>query len=183
MSCGSVPVGLAGVVLLGFLRSSYGDGINKGLSVAIGMLLLVIASLMMWQSPIQNVGGTALRHRVPDLIGPKTGGVITGILGRFLVGATSIGAGSVIMILLLLFYRRPPLELVGTDIFHGPILTAVTAMGHLHLHTVDRALVAALLMGSLPGAFFGSKMNEAVPSTRLRQVLLLALIGTGLVMA
>jgi uncharacterized protein len=183
MSCGSVPAGLAGIALLGFLRSSYGDGINKGLSMVIGILLLVIASLMMWQNPIQNAGGTALRHRVPDWIGPKTGAVITGLVGGFLVGATSIGAGSVIMILLLLFYNRPPRVLVGTDIFHGVILTSVTAIGHLHLHTVDRALVASLLIGSLPGVFFGSKVSELVPSIRLRQILLFVLIGTGLAMA
>ena len=59
MSCGSVPASLAGLALLGFLRSSYGDSVNKGLGIAIGILLLVIASLMMWQSQIQKVGGTA----------------------------------------------------------------------------------------------------------------------------
>jgi uncharacterized membrane protein YfcA len=56
----------------------------------------------------------------------------------FLAGATSMGAGSVIMILLLLFYNRTPHVLVGTDIFHGLVLTSVTAMGQLHLYTVDR---------------------------------------------
>ena len=183
MSCGSVPASLGGLALLGFLRSSYGDSINKGLGIAIGTLLLVIASLMTWQSQIQKVGGTALRRRVPAWIGTKTGAVITGILGGFLVGATSIGAGSVIMILLLLFYSRAPRVLVGTDIVHGVILTAVTAMGHLHLHTVDHALVVALLIGSLPGVFFGSMLNEVLPSVRLRQVLLFVLIGTGLLMA
>ena len=77
-----------------------------------------------------------------------------------------------IMILLLLFYSRSP-----------RVLTAVTAMGHLHLHTVDHALVVALLIGSLPGVFFGSMLNEVLPSVRLRQVLLFVLIGTGLLMA
>jgi uncharacterized membrane protein YfcA len=59
-------------------------------------------------------------------------------VGGFLAGATSMGAGSVIMILLLLFYNRTPPVLVGTDIFHGLVLTSVTAMGQLHLYTVDR---------------------------------------------
>jgi uncharacterized membrane protein YfcA len=49
-----------------------------------------------------------------------------------------MGAGSVIMILLLLFYNRTPHVLVGTDIFHGLVLTSVTAMGQLLLYTVDR---------------------------------------------
>ena len=94
-----------------------------------------------------------------------------------------MGAGSVIMILLLLFYNRTPRVLVGTDIFHGVILTTATTMGHLRLHTIDWSLVAALLIGSLPGVYFGSKLSAVVPSIRLRQILLIVLIGTGLVMA
>ncbi len=183
MSIGSVPASLAGIALLGFLRSRYGAGLDKGLSVAIGVLLLVIASLVMWQNPIQTSKGTPLRQHVWHRIGPKSGAVITGVVGGFLVGATSIGAGSVIMILLILFFNRPPHVLVGTDIFHGLILTAVATLGQMQLHTVDRALVLALLIGSLPGVLFGSKLNEVVPSVRLRQVLLVVLIVTGLAMA
>jgi hypothetical protein len=56
-------------------------------------------------------------------------------------------------------------------------------MGHLRLHTIDWSLVAALLIGSLPGVYFGSKLSAVVPSIRLRQILLIVLIGTGLVMA
>lgn len=183
LSCGSVPAGLLGIALLGYLRSNYGESLNKSLSVVIGVLLLIIASLMMWRNPIEKAGQTALRKRFPSWITPSRGAVVTGIIGGFLVGATSMGAGSVIMILLLLFYNRTPRVLVGTDIFHGLILTSVTAMGQLHLHTVDRSLVAALMIGSLPGVYLGSKLSEVVPSIRLRQVLLLVLIGTGLVMA
>ncbi len=54
LASGSVPAGLLGIALLGYLRSSYGDSINKILSVVIGVLLLVIASLMMWRSPIER---------------------------------------------------------------------------------------------------------------------------------
>ena len=183
LASGSVPAGLLGTVLLGYLRSSYGESINKILSVVIGILLLVIASLMMWRSPIERSGKTAMRSRLPEWITPRMGAVVTGIVGGFLVGATSMGAGSVIMILLLLFYNRSPRVLVGTDIFHGVILTAATTMGHLRLHTIDWPLVAALLIGSLPGVYFGSKLSAVVPSIRLRQILLIVLIGTGLVMA
>jgi len=183
LACGSVPAGLLGIALLGYLRSSYGDSINKILSVVIGVLLLVIASLMMWRSPIERDGPTPMRSRLPEWITPRIGAVVTGIVGGFLVGATSMGAGSVIMILLLLFYNRSPRVLVGTDIFHGVILTTATTLGHLRLHTVDHSLVAALLLGSLPGVYFGSKLSGMVPSVRLRQILLLVLIGSGLVMA
>ena len=183
LSCGSVPAGLLGTALLGHLRSAYGENINKGLSIAIGVLLLIIASLMMWQSPIEKAGQTLMRRRVRAWITPGIGAVITGVIGGFLVGATSMGAGSVIMILLLLFYNRTPRVLVGTDIFHGLILTTITTMGQLRLHTVDKALIAALLIGSLPGVYFGSKLSGVVPSVRLRQILLCILIGTGLVMA
>ena len=131
LACGSVPAGLLGIALLGYLRSNYGDSINKILSVVIGVLLLVIASLMMWRSPIERDGQTPMRSRLPEWITPRWARSSLELWAGFLVGATSMGAGSVIMILLLLFYNRSPRVLVGTDIFHGVILTTATTMGHL----------------------------------------------------
>ena len=63
----------------------------------------------------------------------------------------SMGSGSVIMTLLVLFYCRPLTTLVGTDIAHAVILATVASMGHLALGTVDFRLLAALWLGSIPG--------------------------------
>ena len=57
----------------------------------------------------------------------------------FLVGMTSVGSGSIIMMLMLLFYSFPPKMMVGTDIVHAVILTGMTSLMHFRLHNIDYA--------------------------------------------
>ena len=70
------------------------------------------------------------------------GMALIGLVAGFLVGMTSVGSGSIIMMLLLLFYSFPPKVNVGTDIVHAVILTGVTGLLHFRLGNVDPGLVA-----------------------------------------
>jgi hypothetical protein len=182
LAVGSVPGALVGVELLSSLRSHYGPGVNDILSTLIGVLLVAIPVLAMVQSYIERQSGTPLRDRLPAWANRYNGAVVTGLVGGVLVGMTSVGSGSVIMMMLLLFYRREPSVLVGTDIFHAALLTAVTALAHLGLGTVDLRLVAWLVAGALPGVLLGSSLTAVLPAARLRQALFLLLITTGIAM-
>jgi uncharacterized protein len=102
-----------------------------------------------------------------------------GLLAGFLVGMTSVGSGSIIMMLLLLFYSYAPKVMVGTDIVHAVVLTGVTSLLHLRLGNVDLWLVAALLIGSIPGALLGSYLSTRVPVLWLRRMLCTILLATG----
>ena len=84
------------------------------------------------------------------------------------------------MLLLLLFFRRSPRVLVGTDILHAVILMGVTGLGHLALGTVDLQLVATLLVGSIPGVLVGSRLTGVFPVVLLRRVLMVLLIVAGI---
>ena len=76
---------------------------------------------------------------------------VIGLVAGFLVGITSVGSGSIVMMMLLLFYSFQPKVMVGTDIVHALILTGVTSLLHFRMHNVDTHLVGALLLGSVPG--------------------------------
>ena len=104
---------------------------------------------------------------------------VIGLVGGFLVGITSVGAGSIIMMLLLLFYSFPPKIMVGTDIAHAVILTGVTGLLHLLAHNVDGRLVGAILLGSIPGGILGSYLATRVPVLWLRRILCTVLLMTG----
>ena len=105
---------------------------------------------------------------------------MVGLLGGFLVGLTSIGSGSVIILLLFLFYRRPAAVMVGTDIFHAMILSAMLGLVHLQMGTVDLRLVGLLLAGAVVGVPLGSKVATLIPSLWLRRAVLVMLIPIGL---
>lgn len=92
---------------------------------------------------------------------------------------TSMGSGSVIMTLLVLFYRRPLPILVGTDIAHAVILATVAGAGHLMLKTVDFRLLAALLIGSIPGAWYAAHIATSIQTDWLRRVLFSLIVVAG----
>jgi uncharacterized protein len=92
---------------------------------------------------------------------------------------TSVGSGSIIMMLLLLFYSFSPKVNVGNDIVHAVILTGVTSFLHFELGNVDTGLVVSLLIGSVPGGLLGSHLSTRMPMLWLRRILCALLLITG----
>ena len=174
LACGSVPGSITGVKLLMHIRHLYGDGVNNFIKSAVGVLLIIIPLLMLFQRRIEE----RVANRPPSMKG-FAGMVAIGLLAGFLVGMTSVGSGSIIMMLLLLFYSFPPKINVGTDIVHAVILTGVTGFMHFRLGNVDPTLVLTLLIGSIPGGLLGSHIATRLPVLWLRRILCALLLITG----
>lgn len=174
LACGSVPGSICGVKLLMYIRHLYGDGVNNFIKSAVGLLLIVIPLLMLFQRRIEE----KVANRPPTMKG-FAGMVLIGLVAGFLVGMTSVGSGSIIMMLLLLFYSFPPKINVGTDIVHAVLLTGVTGFMHFRLGNVDPGLVVSLLIGSIPGGLIGSHIATRLPMLWLRRLLCALLLITG----
>jgi uncharacterized membrane protein YfcA len=174
LAVGSVPGSATGVIYLTHLRHVYGNGVNAVIKLAIGILLVIIPLLLMFQTRIEE----RIVNRSPTL-SSFVGMTIIGLCSGFLVGMTSVGSGSIIMMMLLLFYSYPPKVNVGTDIVHAVVLTGVTGFLHFKLGNVDPDLVLALLVGSIPGGLVGSYLSTRVPVLWLRRILCFILLITG----
>jgi hypothetical protein len=174
LSAGSIPGSIAGVNLLMYIRHVYGDGVNSFIKSAVGVLLIVIPLLLLFQKRIEE----SVANRPPTMKG-FIGMAGIGLLAGFLVGMTSVGSGSMIMMLLLLFYSFPPKVNVGTDIVHAVVLTGVTGLLHFRLGNVDSGLVVSLLIGSIPGGLVGSHLATRMPMLWLRRILCALLLITG----
>jgi len=174
MALGSMPGSILGVSLLQHLRTVYGAGVNDFIKSAVGLLLVCIPTLLMFQGRIEE----HLARRQPTLKS-FVGMSFIGLVGGFLVGMTSVGSGSIIMMMLLLFYSFLPKIMVGTDIVHAVILTGVTSLLHWRLGNVDFHLVGSLLIGSIPGGILGSHLSTRVPVLWLRRILCTVLLMTG----
>ncbi len=174
LGVGSVPGSILGVRFLQYLRVVYGDGVNDFIKSAVGILLIVVSTLLLLQRRIE----AGMENRPPTAKGFAGMGVI-GLVAGFLVGITSVGSGSIIMMLLLLFYSFPPKVMVGTDIAHAVLLTGVTSLLHFRLGNVDPSLVGYLLVGSIPGGLIGSYLSTRVPVLWLRRILCAILLTTG----
>ena len=174
LSSGSVLGSMLGIRLLVHLRHVYGLGVNDFIKSAVGILLVVVSTLLLLQRQLEE--GMA-NH--PPTAKSFAGIAVIGLVAGFLVGMTSVGSGSIIMMLLLLFYSYPPKVMVGTDIVHAVVLTGVTSLLHFRLGNVDPSLVAYLLVGSIPGGLIGSYLSTRVPVLWLRRILCAILLTTG----
>jgi uncharacterized protein len=174
LAAGSIPGSICGVKLLMHIRHLYGDGVNSFIKTAVGVLLIIIPMLLLFQRRIEE----RVANRPPTMKG-FAGMAGIGLVGGFLVGMTSVGSGSIIMMLLLMFYSFPPKVNVGTDIVHAVVLTGVTSLMHFRLGNVDPRLVVSLLIGSIPGGLLGSHLATRVPVVWLRRLLCALLLITG----
>ena len=94
-----------------------------------------------------------------------------------LVSASSIGAGALGVVALIILYPQLPMaRIVGSDIAHAVPLTLVAGAGHWIMGSVDWHIISSLLVGSLPGIVLGSYVAIRVPERALRLVLAATLV-------
>lgn len=172
---GSLPGALAGVLLLDHLRATLGPSLNHFLILFIGALLVFIPFLLLLEGRTRQF--LAVEKQPPRRMVLKL--IAIGLFAGFLVGLSSVGSGSVVMVLLLLLVHCPPAVLVGTDIVHAIALTGFTGILQFRFGNVDLALVMSLLVGSIPGALIGVKIGQHLPSLWLKRTLCVILLITG----
>jgi uncharacterized membrane protein YfcA len=140
-------------------------------SVCLTVVAILLRSRMLaWvrAHPEKQLQGAALA-RATVLVGALLGSLVT---------ISSIGAGAIgATILLLLYPRLSPAQVAGTDIAYAVPLTAIAALGHWWLGSIDWVLLGTLLIGSLPGITLGSYIARGVPEKFLRGLLAATLAG------
>jgi uncharacterized protein len=176
LAFGSIPGAFGGVLFLAHLRAVYGNGVNDILKSIIGVLLVFIPLLLLSQGMFSKPALTMSQLMPSSGIGVS----LIGLFAGFLVGVSSVGSGTIVLLLLVLLIHCSPAVLVGTDIIHAVILTGFTSLLYLRLGTVDFRLVMALLIGSIPGALIGVRLSTQLPSPWLKKVLCVALLAAGL---
>ncbi|WP_460866802.1 sulfite exporter TauE/SafE family protein [Rhodococcus aerolatus] len=173
---GAVPSGFVGAVLVGTLGRS--SGVQSTLKTVIGAALVVSLLATLTRLVLDRRGGT--RDHGPLVVRPGVT-VAIGVVGGLAVGITSVGAGSLIIALLLLAYPGlTPSKLVGTDIVQAIPLVGAAALGHLLFGDVQLAVTASLLVGALPAIYVGARLSAQAPSTVIRPVVSAVLLASAL---
>lgn len=185
LGLGSLPASLLGVQTLEWIKRNFDAEAVRSIMVTIIAVTLVIvgASLMLklflsqnWTTGRGKGGwdGVTSMSRTRRL-----STVLFGAAGGYLVGLTSIGSGSVMAVILLMFYPLTPAVIIGTDIVHATVLSLVASVAHVLAGNVDWTLTGALLLGGVPGILVGSRMAPLVPARPLAIILAVMLIFVG----
>ncbi len=178
---GSVPMALLGPFLVNQIAGGEPETLDKLLKECIGFALLLAAStyaLRLYVGLRKEVRGASTALEDPHIRIIPT--VLVGALGGLLVGITSVGSGSVIMIALLMLYPGlSAVRLVGTDLVQAVPLVLAAAISNIALHGLDWELLIPLILGSVPGTILGSKIAPRLPQSIIRRGIVVVLTMSG----
>lgn len=185
LSVGSVPAAFMGAVLIDHLRDF--DGFEEILLTILGFALLITSAGLIfraWSTMLRYNSaageGPATPER-PEIVVKRGVTMALGAVAGLVVGMTSVGAGSLIITILLMIYPTlKPSQLVGTDLVQAIPLVASASLGHLLFGEVSFGLTFALLIGAIPGAYLGAQVSSRAPGGLIRRALAILLMASGL---
>jgi uncharacterized membrane protein YfcA len=177
---GSVPMAFLGPYLLAGIVDP--EDIDEVLKMAIGFALLLAATtyaLRLYINLRRVRAGGGAGDPNPRIRPIPT--LLVGALGGLLVGITSVGSGSVIMVALLMLYPGlSAVRLVGTDLVQAVPLVLAAAIANIAVNGgLDLGLTVPLVLGSVPGTIIGSKLAPRVPQSFIRRAIVVVLTMSG----
>lgn len=182
---GSVPAAFIGAFAIS--QQPRGTELDSLLKVLLGVALLISAGglvaralFQMWQNALP-LGEGAVPPTRPEMVVRPLSTILLGAAAGLIVGITSVGSGSIVIVALLLIY--PGLKassLVGTDLTQAIPLVGAAALGHLLFGSFSLDITASLLLGAIPGAFLGAQISSRAPGGIIRRALAVLLLASGL---
>jgi len=178
---GSVPTALLGPWLIHQIAGEEPESLDNLLKICIGFALLFAAStyaLRLYINLHRVRGGAPPADPNPPMRPIAT--LLVGALGGLLVGITSVGSGSVIMIALLMLYPGlSAVKLVGTDLVQAVPLVLAAAISNIAINGIDWSILIPLVIGSVPGTLLGSRIAPRVPQSVIRRGIVIVLTMSG----
>jgi uncharacterized membrane protein YfcA len=183
LCAGSIPSAFAGVLVLRALGDR--TEIQDLLETLLGVALLVAATTIVLKALLQRSrragAGAGAAVDVRDVVVRPAPTVAIGLLGGLVVGMTSVGSGSLMIVLLLVLYPRlTTAGLVGTDLVQAVPLVGSAALGHLLFGDFQLAVAGSLLIGAIPGVYAGAHLSSRAPDHIVRPVLVTVLAASAL---
>jgi len=179
MVVGSVPMAFVGAFLLRQLGNSSAE--QTHVEIALGAALLIGAGAMVLRYYLDRRAGHQRLGAVSDLRVRPVPTVVIGAIGGLIVGMTSVGSGSLMIVLLLFLY---PLigasQLVGTDLTQAVPLTAAAALGALIFGHVEFGVTASIALGSVPAVLIGAFLSSRAPDRYIRPIITFVIFASGL---
>ena len=181
MSLGSIPASIITTLVL--MQVGLGEGAQQVMLITLSLAIITTATLSVFKGALLKIvqRGNGWQRQLVQ-IRPLLTTVVGALIG-VLVTLSSVGAGVIGAVALLMLYPRiAAIRVVGTDLAHAVLLTAVAGLGHWGLGTIDFAMLGWLLLGSIPGIYLGTRVGLLLPDKLLRPALagLLVVIGLSL---
>jgi uncharacterized protein len=179
MVLGSVPAAFLGAYLLSLM--THAKAAQTNIERALGAALLLGAAAMVLRYVLDRRAGHARQGVVHGIDVHPLRTVAIGVVGGLIVGMTSVGSGSLMIVMLLFLY--PMLganQLVGTDLTQAVPLTLAAALGALAFGHVELGVTTSLVIGSVPAVLVGSMLSASAPDRYIRPAITFVVAASGL---
>jgi uncharacterized membrane protein YfcA len=179
MVLGSVPMAFLGSWLLSEMGKK--SSAQENIKTALGAALLLGAAAMVFRYYLDRRGSAVRSGHIHDIVARPLPTLLIGMIGGIIVGLTSVGSGSLMIILLLFLY--PTLganQLVGTDLAQAVPLTAAAALGALTFGHVEFGVTLSLILGCVPAVLVGSLVSSSAPDRFIRPAITFVIFASGL---
>ncbi|HEY5319164.1 MAG TPA: sulfite exporter TauE/SafE family protein [Solirubrobacteraceae bacterium] len=179
MVLGSVPCAFLGAYILHLM--GHATMAQHNIEVALGAALLVGAAAMVLRFALDRRAKQTRTGIVHEVGIRRLPTVAIGMIGGVVVGMTSVGSGSLMIVLLLFLYPTiGAKQLVGTDLTQAVPLTLAAALGALAFGHVEFAVTGSLIIGSVPAVLVGSLLSSSVPDRYIRPAIAFVIFASGL---
>ena len=179
MVAGSVPMAFLGAYLLHLIGN--GSSAQTNIEKLLGAALLLGAAAMVLRWFLDGRGQEARTGHIHEIVARPVPTLLIGATGGLIVGMTSVGSGSLMIILLLFLYPTiGAKQLVGTDLSQAVPLTAAAALGALAFGHVQFGVTLSLILGSVPAVLVGSVLSSSAPDRYIRPVITFVIFASGL---
>jgi len=178
---GSVPCAFAGVFLIRLFGS--GQQLQNTVQLLLGVALLLASAGIVAKSFIdaRRQRSVVLNGDGGRIVSRPALTVLVGAIVGLIVGMTSVGSGSLMIVLLMLVYPMlTSKRLVGTDLVQAVPLVAAAALGHFLVGDFRLGLTLSILVGSIPGVLLGSRLSSSAPDIAVRPILVFVLVASAL---
>jgi uncharacterized protein len=179
MVLGSVPMAFVGAYLLHLM--GHAKTAQKNIELALGIALLIGASAMVLRYILDRRAGEDRTAQIHEIEPRPLRTIAIGMIGGIVVGMTSVGSGSLMIIMLLFLYPMiGAKQLVGTDLTQAVPLTLAAALGALAFGHVEFGVTTSLIIGSVPAVFIGSMLSSSAPDRYIRPAITFVITASGL---
>ncbi|RYL26641.1 sulfite exporter TauE/SafE family protein [Acinetobacter piscicola] len=186
LALGSIPASfITHWVLENYLSGS--NHYKTVLTVVLGFMLTLTGLSIMFRAQIEKFFAKFRANKRVDettqtfsIEGKRAFVVFMGVVLGVFVTLSSVGAGAFgVMALILMFPHLPMIRIIGSDVVHAVLLTAVAGFAHMTSGNVDFHLLGWLLVGSIPAIIVGTLISSKMPEKLIRKILGITLFALG----
>ncbi len=135
-------------------------------------VLVLVAIFLLLEANIRRIGDRQ-KPFDPDHVGVRAT-VVLGLIAfavGILLGITSIGSGSIIILTMVLLFRMSARQVVGTNIAIALVMVIPAGLSHFASGGVRVPVLLLLLLGSAFGTVLGSRATMVLPDRGLKIIM------------